>query len=428
LINSLNPPNPPLYKGGNVIQVSSMSLYYFLVSDIFVIMGQIYLDNAATTKTDERVLEAMLPYLGESYGNASSVHKPGREAKVMLEEARETIADFISARPSEIYFTSGGTESNNFAIKGIAFRQFGHKNHIITSKIEHSAVLDTVEYLKERFGFSITYINTNKYGEVNPDDVQNAITDNTFLICMMHSNNELGIINDISKIAETAKEKNILVHTDSVQSIGKSGFDVKATGFDTATLSAHKIYGPKGIGALYIKKDTPIDKYMHGGKQERDKRGGTENIAAIAGFKKAIEILKSEMNDDISHYLKLKNKLISGLKNNFGNKIIINQPEESRKSLPNIVNISFNPEKMKPDPDTLLIKLDMKGIAVSSGSACTSGSVQPSHVLKALGYDDATAKSSLRISFGRFNKENDVDYLIENLTLTLSEEERENKK
>jgi cysteine desulfurase len=376
-------------------------------------MEYIYLDNAATTPLDERVLEAMMPYLQGRYGNASSVHKYGREVKVLLEDARDLLAEFIGARSSEIYFTSGGTEANNFAIKGISFNHLGKKNHIISSKIEHSAVIDTLEYLKERFGFEVTYLNNNKYGEIDFQHLIDSITDKTFLICVMHSNNELGVINDISRAAVIAKEKNILLHTDSVQSIGKIKFNVKETGCDTATLSAHKIYGPKGIGALYIKKDTTIDKFMHGGKQERDRRGGTENIAAIAGFKKAIGILKDEMDSDIALYTKLKSKLINDIKNNFGDKIIINTLEN--KSLPNIVNISFDSTKSNVDLDTVLIKLDLKGIAVSSGSACTSGSVQPSPVLKAIGYDDASAKSSLRISFGRFNKSEDVDCFIESL-------------
>jgi cysteine desulfurase len=385
-------------------------------------MNEIYLDNAATTPMDERVVEAMLPYMKVFCGNASSVHKPGREAKVLLEDARDVIAEFIGARPSEIYFTSGGTEANNFAIKGMAFNDLGftpdgeekRKYHIITSRIEHSAVIDTVEYLKNRFGFEITYISTNKFGEMDLDELRNAVTDDTFLICAMHSNNELGVINNISKISEIAKEKNVLLHTDSVQSIGKVHFNVNELYCDTATLSAHKIYGPKGIGALYVRKDTPIDKFIHGGRQERDRRGGTENITAIAGFKKAVELLQKEMNSDIEKYKLLKRKLIQMIKESFSDKVILNSLE-SDNSLNNIVNISFDTGKVKIDPETVLIKLDLKGIAVSSGSACTSGSLQPSHVLKAIGYDDSTARSSLRISFGRFNNEGDIDKFIEAL-------------
>lgn len=382
-------------------------------------MENVYLDNAATTPLDERVLDAMMPYLKQYYGNASSIHQFGREAKVLLEDARDTIAGFIGARSSEIYFTSGGTEANNFAIKGIAFKKLDQQNgsvqgHIISSRIEHSAVIDTLEYLKERFGFEITYVNNNKYGEIDTDEIRNSITDKTFLICVMHSNNELGVINNITAIAKIAEEKNILLHTDSVQSIGKTKFNVNDILCNTATLSAHKIYGPKGIGALYIKKDTPVDKFIHGGKQERDRRGGTENIAAIAGFKKAIEILKTEMDSDIEHYSNLRNRFITGIKNSFKDKIIFNTSEELN-SLLNIINISFDMTDSKFDYESTLINLDLKGIAVSSGSACTSGSVQPSHVLKAIGYNDAMAKSSIRISFGRFNTEMDVDYLLDGL-------------
>ena len=385
-------------------------------------MKKIYLDNAATTKIDDRVFDAMVPYLKHSFGNPSSVHTFGRETKVLLEDARDTIAEFIGAKPAEIYFTSGGTEANNFAVKGIAFNNLGSRNHIITSPIEHHAVIDTLEYLKQRFGFEITYTPVNKYGEVDLDYLTNSITNKTFLISIMHSNNEIGVINDIAKISEIIGERKIALHTDSVQSIGKTRFNVNEINCTTATLSAHKIYGPKGIGALYIKKGTAIDKSTHGGKQERDRRGGTENIPAIAGMKKAVEILKAQMDSDIEHYSKLKDYFISKFSSEFGEKIIINS-KISENSLPNIVNISFNPDLTgfeKPvrsniDPDTIIIRLDMKGIAVSSGSACTSGAVQPSHVLKAIGYDDNTAKSSLRVSFGRENKTEEIDYLIEAL-------------
>jgi cysteine desulfurase len=372
-------------------------------------MKKIYLDNAATTKIDDRVLEAMMPYLKDSFGNASSVHSFGRETKVLLEDAREVIADFIGAKPAEICFTSGGTEANNFALKGIALNKLGSHSHIISTPIEHSAVLDTLEYLWQRFGFEITFIPVNKYGEADLDYLKDAITDKTFLVCVMHSNNELGVINDIAKISEITGNKNITLHTDSVQSIGKTNFSVNEINCNTATLSAHKIYGPKGIGALYIRKGTSIDKFIHGEKQERDRRGGTENIPAIAGFKKAIEILNEQMDSDIEHYKKLKDYLIPKLSSEFGERITINS-KVSENSLPNIVNLSF---KGKIDSDTIIIKLDMKGIAVSSGSACTSGAVQPSHVLKAIGYDDEAAKSSLRISFGRENKTEEIDYLME---------------
>lgn len=376
-------------------------------------MKKVYLDNAATTPLDERVVDAMLPYLRDSYGNPSSVHSWGRESKVMLEEARESVADFIGAKPSEIYFTSGGTEANNFAIKGLALANLGKKNHIISSKIEHHSVIDSLEYLQTRFGLKVTYLDNDKFGRVDIDHLQDAITENTFLICVMHSNNELGIINDIPAAAKIAKEKGISFHTDSVQSIGKTIFNVQENGCTTCTLSSHKFYGPKGIGALYIKRDTMIDKFIHGGKQERDRRGGTENIPAIAGMKKAVELLSKEMESDISKYRRLR-KILLGCLKELDDNITINSLQ-TEESLPNIVNISFDTDKLKIDPETILIKLDLKGIAVSSGSACTSGAVQPSHVLKAIGYNDVTAKSSLRISFGRFNTEDDAYVFVDSL-------------
>ena len=383
-------------------------------------MSLIYLDNAATTPIDLRVKEAMLPWIGDNYGNPSSVHEAGRKAKVMLEDTRDIFAAFIGARSSEIYFTSGGTEANNFAIKGSAFYNLGKKDHIITTTIEHSAVLDTVEYLKTRFGFNVTYLKTNKYGEIDLNELKDSINDSTFLVSVMHSNNELGVINDISSIAALIKDTGIMLHSDMVQSLGKVKFSIEETGVNFASFSGHKIYGPKGLGVLYIKKDSPIDKFMHGGKQERDRRGGTENIPAIAGFKKAIELLNAEMDSDIEKASGLRNKLLAELNSQFSNKIIVNSAKEDGLYLPNIVSISFDPKTTKIDPDTLLIKLDMKGIMVSSGSACTSGSVQPSHVLKAIGYDDNSARNSLRISFGRFNTEADIESLVKGLREIIS--------
>ena len=379
-------------------------------------MSLVYLDNAATTQVDPEVKEAMLPWLGGNYGNSSSVHEAGRKAKVLLEDTRDLFAEFIGARPSEIYFTSGGTEANNFALKGSAFYNLGKKDHIITTAIEHSAVIDTAEYLKNRFGFKITYLKVNKYGKIDLNELNDSLTDKTFLISVMHSNNELGIINDITSAAMLLKDKDIMLHSDMVQSLGKVKFKINELGVNFASFSGHKIYGPKGLGILYIKKDSPIDKFMHGGRQERDRRGGTENIPAIAGFKKAIEILKMKMDTDIERSVDLRNILINEIHSQFKEKIIINSDDENGVYLPNIVNISFNPLTAKIDPDTLLIKLDMKGIAVSSGSACTSGSVQPSHVLKAIGYDDDTARSSIRISFGRFNNESDIEVLVKGLS------------
>jgi len=390
-------------------------------------MKEIYLDTAATTSLDPEVLEAMLPWLKGGYGNASSVHTMGRQAKVMIEDVRDLFADFIGARSSEIYFTSGGTEADNFAVKGITFSKFSEglftgsvRPHIISSAIEHSAIIDTLEYLKQRFDVEVTYLTPDRFGYIDPNDAEKAIRPETILITIMHSNNELGVINDTLPFARMAHNHNIPFFTDAVQSLGKVSLDVKQMECDAASFSGHKIYGPKGIGALFLKKDTLIDKFMHGGKQERDRRGGTENTAAIAGFGKAIELLKSRMKADIEQYTTLRAQFVKAISESFGSKVIFNSPGCGNGSgdipyLPNIVSISFNPESVKTDADTLLIKLDMKKIAVSSGSACTSGSVQPSHVLKAIGYDDRSARSSLRVSFGRFNTVGDVDTLVEAL-------------
>jgi len=390
-------------------------------------MKEIYLDTAATTSLDPEVLEAMLPWLKGGYGNASSVHTMGRQAKVMIEDVRDLFADFIGARSSEIYFTSGGTEADNFAVKGITFSKFSEglftgsvRPHIISSAIEHSAIIDTLEYLKQRFDVEVTYLTPDRFGYIDPNDAEKAIRPETILITIMHSNNELGVINDTLPFARIAHNHNIPFFTDAVQSLGKVSLDVKQMECDAASFSGHKIYGPKGIGALFLKKDTLIDKFMHGGKQERDRRGGTENTAAIAGFGKAIELLKSRMKADIEQYTTLRAQFVKAISESFGSKVIFNSPGCGNGSgdipyLPNIVSISFNPESVKTDADTLLIKLDMKKIAVSSGSACTSGSVQPSHVLKAIGYDDRSARSSLRVSFGRFNTVGDVDTLVEAL-------------
>lgn len=380
-------------------------------------MGKIYLDNAATTPVDERVADAMMPYLKAKFGNASSVHSTGREAKVLLEDTRDLVAYNLGVRPSEIYFTSGASEANNFAVKGMAFsmlwRSAGMKrDHIISSKIEHPSVIDTLGYLKERFGFNISFIENDNLGVIDLQSLKELITDNTFLICVMHANNEIGVINNIAAVSEIAAERKIHFHTDCVQSFGKIPFKINDIGQNTASISAHKIYGPKGIGALYIKRDTKMDKLIHGGKQERGMRGGTENIACIAGFKKAVELLKNELESDAVNYKKLKNLLVKSLKNDFDDKIIYNSvtgTEDGSKGLNNILNFSFDPVKIKTDPETLLIKLDMRGIEVSSGSACSSGTVKPSHVIKALGYDDKTAATSIRVSFGRFNTESDVN-------------------
>jgi len=371
----------------------------------------IYLDNAATTQTDSRVVDAILPCMTEYFGNPSSVHALGRKAKVILEEARETVASYLNCKPKEIFFTSCGTESNNTAIKGIAVKYLGSKkNHIITSPVEHPAVLETVFFLKEKFGFDVTLVNPDSFGRISPAEIENAVKDQTFLISVMHSNNELGTINDIKSISEIASAKGIHLHCDTVQSVGKTKIDLKELNLSAASVSAHKIYGPKGIGVLYKNENVELDKFIHGGGQERDFRGGTENIPYIAGVKKVFELLDAGGAEDIAKYIELGNYLVSGMKNLFGDKIHFNSPSDN--CLPNIVNIRFD-SSLGFDEETLIIKYDLKGIAVSGGSACHSGALKPSKVLMALGLSEKEALSSVRISFGRFNRKKDLDYFIE---------------
>ncbi len=376
-------------------------------------MERIYLDNASTTKIDSSVLEAMMPFLTDKFGNPSSIHSFGKTAKVLLEDARDLIALSLGVTPPEIFFTSGGTESNNFAIKGISTLFFGsNKNHIISSLAEHSAVLDTLKFLEAKFGFDVTYLKPLPGGAVDPSDVENAVKDNTLLIALMHSNNETGAITDIKKIADIAHLNEIVLHTDTVQSFGKLRLNIKELGSDTAIISAHKIYGPKGISALYIKKGTHLEKFLHGGMQERDMRGGTENIPAIAGFKRAVEMVNERLDEDVAHYLNLREILVQDLKSNFGEAVRFNSLTDTEMTLPNILNFSFDKNLTEFDDEMLLIQLDLKGIAVSGGSACTSGTHKPSHVLLALGYDAKSALGAIRVSFGRENTNQDVKKFI----------------
>ncbi|HMR39708.1 MAG TPA: cysteine desulfurase family protein [Ignavibacteria bacterium] len=370
-----------------------------------------YLDNASTTAIDPEVLDAMMPYLKENFGNASSIHSFGKSAKVLLEDARDTVANYIGASSKEIFFTNSGTESNNFAIKGLAFNFLNSgKNHIVSASIEHSAVIDTLNFLENKFRFEVTFIKPTPEGIILPEKIRSAIKENTFLVSVMHSNNETGLINDVKGISDLILDKDIFLHTDSVQSIGKTDFNVNGLNIDSATISAHKIYGPKGIAALYVKDKTPVEKFMHGGMQERNMRGGTENIASVAGFKKAIELLVDNFRKDTAHYNALKNYLTGKLKSIYGESIIFNSGGSD--SLPNIVNISFDKNKLEYDEEMILIMLDLKGIAVSGGSACTAGTHKPSHVLTEIGLDKKTALGSVRISFGRYNTEGDIDKFV----------------
>ncbi len=367
----------------------------------------IYLDYSATTPIDPHVASVIESHFHNTYGNASSIHSYGRIAKVILEESREIIARSVGAEASEIFFTSGGTESDNHAVIGSAFaqrRKYG-KDHIIVSAIEHHAVLDAAEYLKNH-GFQITHLSVDKNGIVNVQELEKTICDKTALVSVMHANNETGVIQPIKKIAEWTKNKGIVFHSDTIQTIGKIPVKVNDLRMDLLAISAHKIYGPKGIGAIYIRKGTDIDALLHGGSQERKNRAGTENIPLIAGFAKALELADIGQEELFRHTEKLRSLLKEMIQNTVRN-VIINSQDEL--SIPHILNVSLDSSNYNIESETLLLNMDMKGIAVSSGSACTSGSVQPSHVLLAMGHDPKTTQATIRFSFGKFTTIEEVE-------------------
>ncbi len=370
-------------------------------------MKNVYLDNSATTRMDSSVLEEMIPFLSDNYGNASSVYSIGRLSKKAIEDSREKVANILNCRPDEIYFTSGGSESDNTAIKGIARANREKGKHIITSKIEHLAVLDTCKKLEED-GFEVTYLDVDEYGRINLDELKSSIRKDTILISIMYANNEVGTIQQISQIGKIAKENNIYFHTDAVQAIGSVKIDVQAQNIDSLSLSAHKFYGPKGIGILYVKKDIKFEKFIDGGHQERNKRAGTENVANIVGLAKALEMAYDKLEEHTLKISQLRDYYENSVKESIPN-IKINGDINDR--LPGNSNISF----IGVNGQDLLLNLDMMGICVSSGSACTSGSINASHVLMALGLDEDIARSSIRVSIGKYNTKEDIDYLVKNL-------------
>ena len=365
------------------------------------------MDHNATTPVHPVVLDAILPYYREMYGNASSVHAFGREARGAMEEAREKIAEFIGAQPREVIFTSGGTESDNFAIEGAAFENSKKGNHIVTSSIEHHAVLNACKHL-ETHGFEVSYLGVDRYGMVDPDNVREAVKEDTILITIMHANNEVGTIEPMQEIGRIAKEEGIIFHTDAVQAVGKIPVNVDELGVDLMSMSAHKIYGPKGIGALYMRRGTKVEPLVRGGHHERSRRGGTENVPGIVGFGKAIEIAAADMEEEGKRLRSLTEKLKIGLRDQLEYVYANSHPTQR---LPNTMNISFE----FLEGESIVLNLDMKGIAVSTGSACTSGSLEPSHVLMALGLSPAAAQGAIRFSLGRDNTESDVDYVLEEL-------------
>lgn len=367
-------------------------------------MKGIYFDHSATTGVDKEVAALILEYMTDKFGNPSSVHSFGRETHKAVEEAREKVAALIGAAPNEIFFTSGGTEADNLVIKGIAFANRKRGNHIITSAIEHHAVLHTCEYL-EKQGFTVTYLPVDEYGMVRLSDLQAAITDQTILITIMFANNEVGSIQPIKEIGQLAKERDIYFHTDAVQVVGNYPVDVQQYHIDSLSMSGHKFHGPKGIGALYVRRGVRLQAIQHGGGQERKLRAGTENVPGIVGLGKACEIAKLDMEEKIARVSGLRNKIIGAIQANIPHVRLNGHPT---RRMPG--NVSFSFEFV--EGEALLLHLDRLGIAVSSGSACTSGSVDPSHVLLAMGLNRELANAALRISLGRGNSEDEVNYFL----------------
>lgn len=369
-------------------------------------MRKVYLDNNATTKMREEALEAMLPYLKESYGNASSVHEFGRVARRAIDDARAKVAAFLgAASPEEVIFTSGGTESDNFAIKGVVNALKAKGNHIVSCVTEHHAVLNTCKYL-EKEGYKVSYIGVDGDGVIKVDDLKKAVTDKTVIISIMAANNETGTIEPFEEIGAFAKERGIYFHTDAVQAAGKIPLSLKGLPVDLASISGHKIYGPKGIGALYIRKGTKITPILHGGHHEMGKRAGTENVASIVGFGRAAELAAKEVVAESKKLAELRDHLYKGITGKIDHVRLNGHPT---KRLPNTLNISFR----YLEGESIILNLDLEGIAVSTGSACTSGSLEPSHVLTAMGIDPVDSQGSIRFSLSKDNTKEDMDYVIE---------------
>jgi cysteine desulfurase len=370
-------------------------------------MKQIYLDYAATTPADPEVVQAMLPYFHDAFGNPSAIYSYGQEAKNAVEAARTKVARLLGARDDEIVFTGSGTEADNFALKGVAFANKSKGNHIITSSIEHHAVLESCKFLG-KMDFKITYLPVDSNGLVDPQDVKKAITGKTILISIMHANNEVGTIQPISEISKVAKEAGVYFHTDAVQTAGHIPTDVKELGVDLLAMSAHKLYGPKGVGLLYIKKGTKIMPFLNGGAQERGRRASTENVPGIVGFGKAAELAARDIDTESARITRLRDKLITGIQKNMEHIKLNGHPV---KRLPNNVNISVE----FVEGEAMCLNMDMSGICISTGSACSSTSLEASHVLLALGLDPVKAHGSLRFTLGKWTTEGEIDKVLETL-------------
>ena len=364
----------------------------------------VYFDHAATTAVRPEVIAKMLPYMGQLYGNASGIYSLARASRTAVENARKTIADAVGANENEIYFTAGGSESDNWAIKGIARANKAKGNHIITTKIEHHAVLHTCKAL-EKEGFEVTYLDVDEYGMISLKELEEAITDKTILITIMFANNEIGTIEPVKEIGEIARKKGVYFHCDAVQAVGHIPVNVEEMNIDLMSMSGHKFNGPKGIGALYIKKGVRISNLIDGGAQERNKRAGTENVPAIVGMAEALRLAVSEMEMHNKQLSRMRDRIIKEITENIPYVRLNGHPTER---LPGNVNLSFE----FIEGESLLLSLDLKGIAASSGSACTSGSLDPSHVLLAIGLSHEIAHGSLRITLGYENTDDDIDFLF----------------
>ncbi len=369
-------------------------------------MRFIYLDHAATTPVHPKVVESMLPYFTEGFGNASSIYSIGRESRKALDDARETVAGILGCGPSEIVFTSGGTESDNLALKGVAFANRPRGNHIITTQVEHHAILHTAEYLEKRFGFRVTYLPVDQYGTVDLEALERAITPETTLVSVMYANNEVGTIQPIAEISRMLRERGITFHTDAVQAGGSLDLNVDRLGVDMMSLSAHKFYGPKGIGLAYVRKGTNYWPQQQGGGQERGRRAGTENLPYIVGMATALKMAYDELEANNDHAARLRDRLVSGILGKNPNAFLTGHPTHR---LPNNASFVFD----YVEGESILLGLDLQGIGASSGSACSSGTLEPSHVMRAMGVPIERAHGSLRLTTGRSNTEEDIDRVLE---------------
>ncbi|MBU0758820.1 MAG: cysteine desulfurase NifS [Candidatus Omnitrophica bacterium] len=368
-------------------------------------MRKVYLDHNATAPVRGEVLQAMMPYFAEDYGNASSVHSMGQSARKAVESAREVIGNTLGTEAVDIVFTSGGTESDNFAIKGVAMANLDKGRHVITSEVEHMAVLDSCRFIEEELGFEVTRISVDKYGVIDLDRLKDSVRKDTVLISVMFANNEVGTIQPVKEISDIAKKNGIYFHTDAVQALGKEPIDVEELGVDLCSFSAHKLHGPKGVGALFIRKGVKLVSFHSGGHHEKGRRAGTLNVPGIVGFARAVEIAHKEMASVNKRMKKMTKRFLEGLNKELNEIYLIGHPE---KRLSNTLNISFK----YIEGESLILNFDLKGISASTGSACTSGSLDPSHVLTAMGVEPTLAQGSIRFSFGCDNTEEDVDYCL----------------